>query len=439
MIKINRTLVYIPAVLLTLVACHHSSLDSKATIVRQQPQQHIVTPITPTATVTKETPNAKASKQQFQKQFGGTINAPMVARLDSLMNDPFLQKSQLGLYIYDLTKDQPIYESGKTQSMRPASTMKILTAVTALTQLGVNYQYVTRLYMSGKIQKSTFNGTFFVKGGFDPLTNNEAINQFASAIIKKGITRINGDLVLDLSMKEDKEAGWGWCWDDKNPSLCPLLYKEKPKFGEALQQALLRRGVRITGYIRIGRVASQAHLISQYTTHIDKALKPMMKMSINQVAESMFYQIAAQIGKPFATHRTATAYIKRFIHEQLRLVPEHYRIADGSGLSQYNYITPELLVETLRFAYLNQEIYRHLLPSLPIAGEDGTLKNRMRFTSAHGKVAAKTGTLTGVCSLAGYATAKNGHRLCFAIINQGQMKGTEARIFQDKVCYILTQ
>ena len=165
----------------------------------------------------------------------------------------------------------------------------------------------------------------------------------------------------------------------------------------------------------------------------------MMKMSVNQVAESMFFQIAAQNGKPYVSRHNGAAYVKQFIREQLNLIPENYRIADGSGLSLYNYITPELLVETLRYAYENQDIYLHLLPALPIAGEDGTLKNRMRFTSAHGKIAAKTGTVTGICSLAGYATAKNGHRLCFAIINQGQIKGSEARNFQDEVCYILTE
>ena len=439
MIKFNRTLVYIPAVLFTLVACHHSSLDSRATIVPRPQPQHLVTPITPASPVVAEIPAAEPKKPQPKKLSDEEVNDRMVARLDSLMNDPFLLRTQLGLYVYDLTKDQPLYESGKTQSMRPASTMKVITAVTALSQLGVNYQYTTGLYLSGKVQKGTFTGNFFIKGGFDPLTGNETVNQFASAIIQKGITRIHGDLVLDLSMKDDKEAGWGWCWDDKNPSLCPLLYKEKPNFGEALQQALLRRGVRITGIIRTGRVPSQAQMLSVHTTHIDKALKPMMKMSVNQVAESLFYQIAAQNGKPYVTHHTASAYVKRFIQEQLHLVPEHYRIADGSGLSQYNYITPELLVEALRYAYQHQDIYRHLLPALPVAGEDGTLKNRMRYTSAHGKVAAKTGTLTSVCSLAGYTTAKNGHRLCFAIINQGQMKGTEARNFQDEVCYILTR
>ena len=115
----------------------------------------------------------------------------------------------------------------------------------------------------------------------------------------------------------------------------------------------------------------------------------------------------------------------------------HYRIADGSGLSLYNYLSPELEVSILRYTFKHQAMYEHLLPSLPIAGEDGTLKKRMKDTSAAGNVKAKTGTLTGVISLAGYCSASNGHRLCFAIMNQGMQKGSEARAFQDKVCMIL--
>lgn len=381
-----------------------------------------------------------APDQQPPQEYTEKIQPANISdKLDSLMKDPFLKKAQIGLYIYDLTAKCPIYEKGKEQSMRPASTMKVITAVTALAQLGTRYEYHTGLYLKGQLNKGTWNGNLYVKGGFDPLLDKAALQQFTTALQKKGIRRIKGNLILDLSMKEDKEAGWGWCWDDRNPSLSPLLYKEKDNFGPAFRQYLAQKGISLQGSTTSGRVSASAQLLTTYTTSIDQALRPMMKMSDNQVAESMFYQIAAQSGTPFATHRTAAAYIKQFIRSHLQLTPENYRIADGSGLSQYNYVTPELLVHTLRYAYEHQDIYRHLLPALPVAGEDGTLKDRMRYTTAHGNVQAKTGTVTGICSLAGYATTRNKHRLCFAIINQGQMRGREARELQDKICYILTE
>jgi D-alanyl-D-alanine carboxypeptidase/D-alanyl-D-alanine-endopeptidase (penicillin-binding protein 4) len=114
-----------------------------------------------------------------------------------------------------------------------------------------------------------------------------------------------------------------------------------------------------------------------------------------------------------------------------------YRIADGSGLSLYNYVTPEILVKMLVYAFRNPNIYDHLFPALPIAGQDGTLKKRMLDSVAKGRVNAKTGTLSGISSLAGYASSANGHKLAFCIINQGVMKNADGRGFQDKICTAL--
>ena len=91
-------------------------------------------------------------------------------------------------------------------------------------------------------------------------------------------------------------------------------------------------------------------------------------------------------------------------------------------------------VALLRYAYRNPEIFIHLYPSLPIAGQDGTLKKRMKGGFASGNVHAKTGTLTCITSLAGYCTAANGHLLAFAIITQGVMHDNNGRNFQNRVC-----
>ena len=116
-----------------------------------------------------------------------------------------------------------------------------------------------------------------------------------------------------------------------------------------------------------------------------------------------------------------------------------YRIADGSGLSLYNYVTPELMVRLLRYAYLKRDVIAALYPALPVAGVDGTLKKRMTKGPAFENVHAKTGTVTCVTSLAGYCTAANGHKLAFSIINQGCLRDSESRAFQDRVCVAMCQ
>ena len=103
----------------------------------------------------------------------------------------------------------------------------------------------------------------------------------------------------------------------------------------------------------------------------------------------------------------------------------------------YNYVSPELILEFLKYAYFSPNIFYSFYNALPITGVDGTMKNRMRFSQAHGNVRAKTGTLTGVSSLAGYAKAKNGHMYAFVIINQNILNNKKAHTFQDKICNIL--
>ena len=76
---------------------------------------------------------------------------------------------------------------------------------------------------------------------------------------------------------------------------------------------------------------------------------------------------------------------------------------------------------------------------MPIAGVDGTMRNRLRNSEAHGNLRAKTGSLTGVSSLAGYVKAKNGHQYAFVIINQNFLSNKKAHIFQDKICNILVE
>ncbi|MBR4572596.1 MAG: D-alanyl-D-alanine carboxypeptidase, partial [Prevotella sp.] len=118
-------------------------------------------------------------------------------------------------------------------------------------------------------------------------------------------------------------------------------------------------------------------------------------------------------------------------------VPAHWTgssFADGSGLSLYNYVSADILVAFLRYAYHNKDIYLELYDALPIAGVDGTLKDRMKNTPAMDNVHAKTGTLSGVSSLAGYCKTRDGRTLAFAIINQGVMKGSYAKALQDKLC-----
>lgn len=376
----------------------------------------------------------------------------IVEGLTALVQSDLTQTSQLGLMVYDLDADSAIFCHNERQTLRPASTMKVITAVAALDKLGGSYQFKTDLCYTGEIKGKMLCGDIYCVGGFDPGFNNDDLNAFVESIRRMGIDTIMGNIYADKSMKDSATLGEGWCWDDDNPCLSPLLVGRKNNFVERFARKLVDDGVAIIdkdSADRAYRFLSSSFnnekrkpqgafsVISRFHT-IEQVLMKMLKESDNLYAESMFYQIAASSGNRPATAKNARNVINRLI-TKLGLIPERYQMADGSGLSLYNYVSAELEVMMLRYAFRNENIYPHLSHALPVAGVDGTLKSRMRGTAAHGNVRAKTGTLTGISSLAGYCTASNGHKLCFAIINQGIMHNRNGKNFQDKVCALLCQ
>ncbi|MBR1389693.1 MAG: D-alanyl-D-alanine carboxypeptidase/D-alanyl-D-alanine-endopeptidase [Prevotella sp.] len=362
----------------------------------------------------------------------------VVERLDRLMDEPLLKKTQLGLMVYDLTADSAIYRHGEQQTLRPASTMKLITAITAIDKLGGGYQFRTSLYYTGKVEDNTLTGDIYCVGGMDPRFNNDDMLAFVESIRKMGVDTIRGRLVADCSMKDETRLGEGWCWDDDNPVLTPLLISKKDQFLEKFLLELRDGGIYVDAPCTEGTLPNGAYTLCSRFHSMDQILMRMLKESDNLYAESMYYQIAACGGTKRASAQNARQWERKLV-SRLGLNPGEYKFADGSGLSLYNYVTAELMIRLLRFAYRNQNIYAQLYPALPIAGVDGTLEKRMKGSFTNGNVRAKTGTLTGISSLAGYCTTANGHQLCFCIINQGVLRNASGKNFQDKVCTALCQ
>lgn len=359
-------------------------------------------------------------------------------RLDSIIaKSTLLKTSHVGLYVYDLTADSALYALDSKQTMRPASTMKLFTAITALDKLGGAYLYKTQLAYTGSVVDSvrTLHGDLYCIGGMDPKFGKDDMRAFAASVKELGVDTIRGTLYADRSMKDDKIYGEGWCWDDDNSMLSPLVYARKDNFMERFADALADAGITVVGETAGRTTPGNASRLCERTHTIEQVLLPMLKESNNLYAESMFYQIGLTQGKP-STMRKARRVIETLMNKTAVKQTPH-RIADGSGLSLYNYVSAEMEVAFLRYAHANSNIYPYLYSALPIAGKDGTLKKRMVGTVAAGNVRAKTGTLTGVITLAGYCTASNGHELAFAILNNGVMHDNNARNFQNKICVAL--
>ncbi len=355
-------------------------------------------------------------------------------RLDSITGEAkMLQTSQMGLLVYDLTDDSVLYARDERQNLRPASTMKLLTAITALDRLGRDYEFRTRLCYTGTISgDSTLTGDIYMIGGMDPKISKDDLRTLASAIREAGIDTIQGMLYADRTMKDADMYGEGWCWDDDNAMLSPLVYQRKDNMLRVMIDVMEEEGIVLLGQTGDKACPKGARTLYELTRPLVDVLRPMMKQSNNLYAESVYYQIGLSQGKP-STAKKAKA-VEEVLLKKMGLGDAIHRFADGSGLSLYNYVSAEIEVAFLRYAYARKEIYDVLYDVLPIAAVDGTIDKRMAGTPAAGNVRAKTGTLSGVSSLSGYCTAPNGHVLCFAIMNQGVMRTAVAKAMQDKLC-----
>lgn len=362
--------------------------------------------------------------------------------LDKMLLRPMFQSSQVGIYIYDLTADTAVYEHGKLQLMRPASLQKLLTSTAALTHLGSQHEFRTRMWVLGDVSDSIFHGDIYLQGGFDPCFNYADMSDFADSILHMGIKAIEGNVYSDQSFKDTLKWGEGWCWDDDEKELHPLLCNGKADFIERFFESLDERNI-LHPLLSTEKPVPAAtdntapRCLAECRRNMDQILLPMLKNSNNLYAEATFYQMGASQGIHHPSVKLSSQKVYDLI-ATLGLSPDDYVVADGSGLSLYNYATPELMVMLLRHVWKTPALYSHIYYSLPIAGIDGTLHARMQAGTAFDNIHAKTGTLRGVSTLAGYATAADGRQLCFCIMNQGVRSNRQAHAFQDEVCQLLT-
>ncbi|MBM6655376.1 D-alanyl-D-alanine carboxypeptidase/D-alanyl-D-alanine-endopeptidase [Bacteroides mediterraneensis] len=218
------------------------------------------------------------------------------------------------------------------------------------------------------------------------------------------------------------------------------LYDSKRFFMETFRYKLEKEGISVAkDSISFRGVTAQAHALYSCRRPLDIVMKRALKESDNLSAEALFRQLGRVGGKDtlHVSFETCQKVVGDFMQHSLGYDPKNYQIVDGSGVSLYNYVSPRLILAYLNYAYRHPALFRIFYDCLPVAGVDGTLRGRMRKGKAFRNVRAKTGTVTGICSLAGYLTSVNGHKISFVIINQNVLKARPARMFQDKVCELL--
>ena len=462
----------------------------------------------------------------------GTISSPtpvepirvLRSEIETVLADPLLDASNIGLKVVSLPSGNALYEKDAEKLYHPASTMKLITAATALVKLSPNFRFHTTLYADG-IEDSSVIGNLYLKGRGNPRFETDDLEALIQKLVEMGVKSIQGDIVVDETYFDDVRRGRGWMWDDgplggyyshlsaltinhngvylrvspgreiggpvhailepptrymkiineaatvtasaaatlnikrqlKPVDANVLVIRGSMEIGHAevgrqvdvvepalycgtlLTELLAQSGIMLQGSVRHGKAPDGVLKIANHASlPLSRILWGMNKSSDNLTAELILKTIGAELKGTPGTAQKGVLAINEFLSE-IGLDSAHYTFADGSGVSRYNLVTASALTHLLTYMFNNFSMMPEFLASLPIAGVDGTLKRRMKAMSAEGILRAKTGTMRGISTLAGYTMTADGEILAFAIL-MSHYKGSARlrRSLQDRIGDALT-
>ncbi|HET7652384.1 MAG TPA: D-alanyl-D-alanine carboxypeptidase/D-alanyl-D-alanine-endopeptidase [Acidimicrobiales bacterium] len=309
----------------------------------------------------------------------------------------------------------------------PASTQKLYTGATALLVLGTDFRFRTEVRATGPVlADGTVNGDLVLVGGGDPTLVGDDLQRLAFEVANAGIRRIGGWLYVDDTRWDRARSapGWkpGWLGDEVAPLSSLLVdgnrwrrdaaYLQNPAVPnlDRFRVALDRAGVTIAGPNALGPApASPGDLVvSHDSAPLAALVGRMLKDSNNTYAEVLLKELGRTAGD--ASTNGGIAVVWRTA-ASFGMGPG--QTADGSGLSLHDRAAPWHEVDWL-INVSRTPVADYIRFSLPLACGDGTLQQRFCATPAAGKVFAKTGSLDGVSTLAGYTTTASGRRVAFS-------------------------
>ena len=198
-------------------------------------------------------------------------------------------------------------------------------------------------------------------------------------------------------------------------------------------------GIEIGGKVRTGTSPKDASvLLSADSPRLAEIISDLNKTSNNFVAEQILKTMGAeQLGAP-GTWEKGLSVVRQYLGS-LGIAEASYKLQNGSGLGDVNRLTPKQLVIVLSAAQKDPVMGPEYVVSLGVAGSSGTLRNRMGNGVGQYRVRAKTGSLSGACTLSGYATTLSGKTLAFSILVNGYKKMAAVHDAQDEIAEALVR
>ena len=387
------------------------------------------------------------------------------SNLDAVLDQPSLGSARDDTCLAVSDPDgRPIYGRQMDAALIPASAMKIVTGAVALNRLGPETRYVTPVRAVAPPDNGSVGDLWFVGSG-DPLLATAdfaatdgwlerprpatPIESLADRIVEAGVRRI-GRLLGDESRYDAQRYIPTWephyattpevgpqsalNVNDGFASTAPRVASSAPAANAASILAGLLRGRGVTvGSVGEGRVPERTVTVAEIDSPpMAEVVGVMMRESDNLGAELLVKELGVRFGGGGTT--AAGLGVVRSTAAELGLPVDALAASDGSGLDRRDRLSCGLLQGLLAGAPGDGPLAR----GLPVAGTSGTLVQRFLNTPAVGKVRAKTGSLSGVAALAGYATGADGRSFGFSMLANDLPSESAGMALQNRLATVLT-
>ncbi|MFD8869868.1 D-alanyl-D-alanine carboxypeptidase/D-alanyl-D-alanine-endopeptidase [Streptomyces sp. NPDC059590] len=373
--------------------------------------------------------------------------------------------------VVDAATGRQVYGARADAKAVPASIIKLATGIAALSALGPDHRIKTTVVVPEGGGKGKDKDRIVLVGGGDPtLTARPAkgpdapaslrklADKTASALKKSGTDSVrlgydtslySGPVLHPIGPNENISPVTPLMVDEgrlDDSDHGPALRSHDPAADAAEEFAtMLRdRGIAVKGEPRSVKAAKDGEdgkgvrpLATVRSQPLSALVERALTNSDNDIAEALARQTAVAAGEPASFDGAGRAVMARL--NKLRLPLSGARIADGSGLDRADHVSAALLAQVLvRAADPDHPELRPVLTGLPVAGFTGTLRGRYAQDAVgRGVVRAKTGTLTGVNTLAGAVVDADGRLLVFAFMTNGTTDPQGAQRALDRMASAL--
>lgn len=455
--------------------------------------------------------------------------AALKRAIDAVVDRAAWGAASWGIEVRDLRGGRVLYARNAGKSLRPASTMKLVTTAAVLDALGPDERLRTTVETAartdsfGRVLGDVYlvgRGDANLSGRFTDGRITAAFEELADGLRASGVRRIEGRLIGHEGYFSGDRRGEDWSWEDLvwwygaevsalsfNDNSADLTVLPGERVGDPVRverapvsayysvvstavtsaagtapalvltrapgssvlrisgthplaaapwtgsaaledparyaatvfaEVLAGRGITVAGPVETAQspLPTGLRVLAAHDgPPLVEALKAVNKPSQNLHAETVLRLLGARrrgVGTADAGHEAVVEFLRR-----MGVDAKDWSLQDGSGLSRSDLLTPHELASLL----VAMDRHPHAAAfraTLPVAGVDGTLKNRMRGTAAEGRLLAKTGTLRHVNALAGYVTTRGGSRLAFSIaVNNHAGAGASATAAIDEIGALL--